>query len=558
MSATQPPVPQRDVTGGQILVDALQAWGVDTIFGIPGIHTLSVYDALYRHPDIRHILTRHEAGAAFMADGFARASGKIGVVLTTTGPAALNALTPLSGAHAESSPVLLIASGRATTAAAGTGELHEMRDQMATLESVCGQARRVTSLDEIPEAVSEAFTLLHRSRPRPFALEIALDVLDEQGAATPLPPHLPAYSEPESGGAARAIELIRAARRPLLLAGGGSQDAAEQVRCLAERLGAPVGLTINGLGVVPADHGLCLGDAASVTENTGSASVSRDFASCLAASDLLIAVGTRFGERTVRGWDAAPPSLIHIDIDPAVPGSRYPAQAALVGDAAQILSRILGDLGEDDPDTDWDAAAVSAELEPPEDDMPARILRTLRRALDRDAVICNDMTEVCYRAPRWFPVYAPRGFLSPCYSGVLGFALPVAIGAKVACPHRQVVAVCGDGGFLFTAQELSVAMQQDVALPIIVCNDDRYGAIRRVQDRTRGGRHIGVELHNPDFVRFAESFGARGTRVTSCDGLSVALEQALDANGPFLIEIRLPEFEKNSGDSAPLRRTHGR
>jgi len=544
MSSAQTPLSPREVTGGQILVDALHAWGVDTIFGIPGVHTLAVYDALYGHPSIRHILTRHEAGAAFMADGFARASGRIGVVLTTTGPAAVNALTPLAGAHAESSPVLLITSGRSSTAAAGTGELHEMRDQLATLESVCGQARRVTSIDEIPEAVSEAFTLLHRSRPRPFALEIALDVLDEQGPATRLHPCLPSLAEPGSREVARSCELIRSARRPLLLAGGGSQGAADQVQSLAERLGAPVGLTINGLGVVPADHCLCLGDAASVTENTGSASVSRDFASCLAASDLLIAVGTRFGERTVRGWESAPRGLVHIDIDPTVPGSRYPAQVALVGDAALTLTRILSGLSEGSPDTDWDAFDLSADREAPDDDVPFRILRALRRVLDRDAVICNDMTEVCYRAPRWFPVYTPRSFLSPCYSGVLGFALPVAIGAKVACPQRQVVPVCGDGGFLFTAQELSVAMQQHLSLPIIVCNDDRYGAIQRVQDRSRGGRHIGVELHNPDFVRFAESFGAGGVRVTSCDGLSVALEQALGADSPFLIEVRLPEFER--------------
>jgi acetolactate synthase-1/2/3 large subunit len=523
------------MTGGRAVVEALDAWGVEVLFGIPGIHTLPLYDALYQHPRIRHVTVRHEQGGAFMADGYARASGRVGVVLTTTGPAAVNALTPLGEAHADSSPVLLVASGQIeANHGADLGILHEMRDQFATLKSVCGQGQRVRSVEEIPRAVSAAFVHLQRQRPRPYVLEVPLDVLraaaDVARPDSALPP--PAVPDPQRLDAAAA--LIRSSSRPLLLAGGGAQDAGTEVARLAEHLHAPVCLTASGLGVLPGDHPLYLGAAEAVGE-------------WVEKADLLVAAGTRFGERVFRAWRAAPARLLHLDIDPSVIGRRYPAAIDLTGDARAGLQALLSRLEGETIDSDWSLEEIAAERgsggEPQseEGDFPA-ILRTLRDALARDAIVTHDMTMACYQARRLFPVFAPRSSLAPNYYGTLGFSLPAAIGAKLSHPGRQVVALCGDGGFLFTAQELSTARQQRLGLPVVLFNDHGFSALRRAQDRDFGGRRIGVDLENPDFLLFAQSFGIHGARVTSCAALSATLSAALAADLPTLIEVPLAEF----------------
>ena len=531
-------------TGGQVLVEGLDAWGVETVFGMPGIHTLAVYDALYQHPRIRHVTVRHEQGAGFMADGYARAAGRVGVVLTTTGPAAMNALTPLGEAYAESSPVLLIASGLPEgEAGRELGTLHEMRDQFGTLTSVTGQGQRVLAVEEIPLALATAFAALQRHRPRPYILEIPFDVLDaetaiEAGGPTCLPPP----TLPEQGALEAVAGLLDEAARPLLLAGGGAQGAADQVRQLAECLQAPVGMTVNGLGVVPDDHPLCLGDADSPRLDAKMRNLGRDFGRWLGQADLVLAIGTRLGERTVRAWDAALGRLVHLDIDPAVSGRRSPVEVALVGDAGASLQVLLDLLGPQSRTSAWDMAALAPPLSGREEGVFAAVLEAMRRVLARDSVTTHDMTGISYRARRLFPVYSPRAFLAPHYYGTLGFSLPAAIGAKIACPQRQVVACCGDGGFLFTAQELSTAVQQELALPVILCNDEGYTAIQQAQERRFGDRYIGVELANPDFVQFARSFGAEGVRVHGSAALEAALQRALRAKGPTLIEVYVPGF----------------
>lgn len=521
------------MNGGQAVVEALDAWGVDLVFGIPGIHTLHLYDALYQHPRIRHVTVRHEQGGAFMADGYARISGKPGVMLTTTGPAAVNALTPLGEAHADSSPVLLIASGQTEETVGGDlGILHEMRDQFTTLKSVCGQGRRVRSVDEIPEAIAEAFTLMQRRRPRPYALEVPLDIFSAEAEVSGPNTALETPGAPDQKGLEAAAALIRTSARPLLLAGGGAQDAAIEVTRLAEKLQAPVALTASGLGVLPADHPLYLGAAESLGE-------------WVEKSDLLIAVGTRFGERIIRSWETAPGRLIHLDLDPSVIGRCYPADVGLTGDARIGIQVLLSLFSGEEFSFGWSLEEVAAEREKQqkgEEGIIPEILRTLRSALGRDAIVTNDMTMVCYQARRLFPVYVPRSFFTPNYYGTLGFSLPAAIGAKLARPERQVVALCGDGGFMFTAQELSTARQQRLGLPIVLFNDDSFTAIRRSQDRDFEGRHIAVDVENPNFALFAQSFGIREARATSCVALSEALEEALAADLPTLIEVPLPEF----------------
>ena len=532
------------ITGGQAVVDALDAWGVEVVFGIPGLHTLSLYDALYQHPRIRHVTTRHEQGAGFMADGYARARGQVGVVLTTTGPAAVNVLTPLATAYAESSPVLLITSGP-DTRQTGTdlGALHEMRDQFNTLKGVCGQGRRLCSVEEIPREVDAAFAAMQRQRPRPYVLEVPLDLLDAEADVPRARAVLEPPVAPDPHALEKAAALIRSCVRPLLLAGGGAQHAAAEVRLLAERLQAPVGLTVNGLGILPADHPLLLGDAGARELDHYRRILGKNLGRWMAQADVVIAVGTRLAERTVRAWDAEPGRLIHLDIDAAVIGRQFPVEVGLVGDARAGVQALLQLLGEEPIGTGWSREEMVAESDeaPGEGPFP-EILGTVRQALDRDAVLTNDMTLVSYQARRLFSVYAPRSFLSPHYYGTLGFSLPAAIGAKIACPQRQVVALCGDGGFLFTAQELATAKQQRLSLPIVVCNDNKYTAIQRGQERKFGERYIGVELENPDFVLFARSFGIEAVRATSCTALAAALQRALQADLPTLIEVFLPEF----------------
>ena len=513
-------------TGGQILVDVLDTYGVTTIFGIPGIHTLSVYDELYRHPRIHHVVTRHEQGAGYMADGYARVTGCVGVVLTTTGPAAVNALTPIGEANAESSPVLLIASGPDADMTPDSGYLHEMRDQFQTLVSVTGQGKRATSGDEIVSAVEEAMAFPGRRRPRPYALEIPIEVLKDtydtdSSLAETYPPVVP-----EEDAIDRAADILFGAERPLLFVGGGAQNASREVLKLAERLDAKVGASGNGLGVVPADHPRFVG-----TNEAPGWWVNR--------ADVIVAIGTRFDART-RRWIGSPDAqLIHIDLDPNVIGRKLETDVALVGDASSTLSILASKIKQQG--SDWPEREQDGE-EQIDDKRATAILGAIRDVLARDAVLFNDMTLICYQARRFFDVYEPRTFHSPITYGSLGFSVPAAIGAKIADRSRQVVALCGDGGFMFTAQELLTAKQEALGLPIVVFNDNCYSAIKRAQDREYEGRNFAVHLDNPDFQLFAQSFGIPSERMVDCEALRKGIRAALDRSTPTLLEVDLEGF----------------
>ena len=494
------------MTGGQAVVETLDAWGVDVVFGIPGVHTLALYDALYDHPRIRHVTTRHEQGAGFMADGYARASGRVGVALTTTGPAAVNALTPIGEAHAESSPVLLICSGPTDeTNGADAGVLHDMRDQFGTLFSVTGRGQRVSRVEEIPDALSEGFEAMKYGRPRPYILEVPLDVFKEEAD----------------------VNIDEPAHRPPHKPEEAAQDASDDVISLIEKIGSRVAVTANGQGAVPADHPLLVrGESMN---------------KCLNEADVVIAVGTRLGFRFEQMWKGVPEKLIHLDIDPEVMGRSFEPDVALIGDAGAGLRGLYARL--DGVKAAWDVSDSVSQMSGQWEEKPfPELLGILRDVLNRDAVVVNDMTMISYQARRHFPVYQPRTFLSPTVYGTLGFSMPAAVGAKIACPDKQVVSLCGDGGFMYTATELSTAVQQGISLPVVLCNDNTYDAIKRAQDRECDGRNIAVELANPDFVMFAQSFGVRGVRVTNGQGFGEALEEALQAEGPTVIEVFVPEY----------------
>ena len=524
------------MTGGEAVVRSLAAHDVDTVFGIPGTHNLGIYDALRAMGGIRHILARHEQGAAFMADGYARASGEVGVCISTTGPAALNTLASLGTAFSDSSPVLCIASQiPAEGIGLDKGYLHECQDQLGSFAPVTKWRARADTVEAIPGVMQEAFAQMLSGRPRPTAVEIPCDTLDESDEVTMPAPAAVDRPGPEPEQVERAARLLRAARRPVIWAGGGviGSSAGAEVRQLAERLQAPIFTTVLGKGAIADDHPLSAG--ATILHPAARA--------FLAESDLMLAVGTRFTEEETDRWGLClPDSLIHIDIDPEEIDRNYPATVGVVGDARaalQLINTQLQDLGKQDSGSAAGIAKLRQKIwrycqaRAPEG---VELVQTLRKALPRDTIIVSDLTVAAYWCRRLLDIYEPRTNIYPWGFCTLGFGLPAAIGAKVARPDRPVVVLCGDGGFLFNCQELAVAAQFDVPIVALVFNDSAYGVLKP-QQMARYGQAHAVDLVNPDFVALAGAFGVDGCRVTSIEQLGPAVAKAIEADRSALIEL---------------------
>jgi acetolactate synthase-1/2/3 large subunit len=521
-------------TGGELVVEALRREGVRHVFGIPGFHNLAIYDALLRQNRVRHVLARHEAGAAFMADGYARASGEPGVVLVTTGPGATNALTPLVESYADSVPVVLITSDIASDLVGrDLGALHEVPNQIDCFRPVARWAEALTEARAIPGAIAGAFDLLRTGRPGPMVLSIPYDFL---GARVEAP-------APAGGHGARppchvadvqeAAALLARASRPLVVAGGGviAAGAERELVAVARRLGAPVIATVGGRGALDERDPLFQG-------------VLPDRRACaepLRAADVVLAAGTRLGHRSLDklGVTLGPgQALVHLDLDPTVIGKVSKPRVAIVGDARDGLTRLLAGLGAGDPAAGWDRAwlaRVRADAGPRYTPVIAALVDTLRAALPEDAIVVGDQTGLTYWMEWRFPVLRPRTFLYPTGSATLGYAVPAAIGAKVARPDRPVVAIAGDGGFLYTVNELATAVKYRLPVVVVVVNDERFGAIHWLQERLFG-RAGEADLTNPDFPALARAFGCRAERVDTA-GLAGALERALAAGAPTVLEL---------------------
>ena len=528
------------VSGAESLVRSLVAHGVDTVFGLPGVQIMPIFDALHGHPEVRVVNVRHEQAAAYMADGYARASGRPGVALVVPGPGALNAAGALGTAYSASSPVLLI-SGQIGTGDLGRrrGVLHEVDDQLEVFRPLTKWSHRVMEADGIPSAVRRAFQELCTGRPRPVELELPPDVLTapapegDEGPDTYAPPAL----SPEA--VADAAQLLSNARRVLIWAGGGAvrSHAGDELAAVAELLGAPVVTTPEGKGAIPEDHPLSLGACYSTFGP----------AQWLAPqADVVLAVGTRFTLPMTGPWSLRPPqALVQIDIDPEEVGQSYPAQVGLVGDARLALGALRERLEGAQRASSWTqeefhAARLQAEQEVHElTSFQLPIVNALRQEMDRDAVLVSGVTNVAYWANLAYPVYEPDTYLTSSYFATLGFAFPTALGAKVARPERQVVALTGDGGFLYDVGELATAVQHGINIVVVVFNDNAFGASLNDQQTRYQGRVIGTQLHNPDFVKLAESFGAVGMRAQP-EEFGPALRQALSAQRPVLLEVPIP------------------
>jgi acetolactate synthase-1/2/3 large subunit len=520
------------MTGGEAVVRQLEREGVDVAFGIPGVHTLEMYDALV-DSDFDHVTGRHEQGVGFMADGYARATGRVGVALVITGPGLTNVATPVGQAYSDSVPMLVISTANATNEGGrGKGYLHETKDQQGLMESIAAYSERVERVADAPRAIADAFEHLDTHRPRPVHVELPTDVLEREEPVELVDRRPATLPSPDEDRLDEAAERLADAEAPLLVVGGGAAGAAAAVRRFAEAFGIPVVTTTAGRGVVPPDHELCL-----------DASIRHDAAAEFAASrDVALALGTELSAQETGSVDL-PSELVHVDLDYTNFGNNHEAALGIVGDCGTALDRIherAADLGVRFEGASAEvAAARPAPVTETADENPRhRVIAVLREALADDAVVVNDMTKLCYEAASRFPTGEPGSFLFPRGYGTLGYSPPAAYGAAVGT-DRQVVALVGDGGFLFTVGDLATAVRYDLGVPIVVLNDDSYDVLEDVQRRDYG-RTVGTDIENPDFVPLARSFGAEARRVETAD-LEAELPDALDAafgrDTPTLIEI---------------------
>ncbi|MGW7434081.1 thiamine pyrophosphate-binding protein [Streptomyces sp. NPDC054861] len=523
------------VTGGEALVHALDLHGARTVFGIPGTHNLPVYAALARH-GIRHVTPRHEQGGAFAADGWARVTGRPGVCLTTTGPAVLNAASAAAQSYSDSIPVLLVSPGLPLRhPGRGNGHLHEVKDQRAALDAVVAYSHRVTSVEEIPLAVAQAYAAMATGRPRPVHLEIPLDLLDERAPAPVVPPVPVPPAVPGTEQATAAAHVLGTALRPVILAGGGCAGAAPELRELAERLGAPVVTTANGKGTLDDDHPLAIG-----------AGLHHEAVRTLVAeADAVLAVGTELAPSDLWNgpFDIRGP-LVRVDIDAQSAVTNARPDVIVLGDAALAL-RALADRLPPGPPADAGPAHTRAAAARAAFTAQARaegaghlgLTARLATALGRDGHLAGDSAMACYYgALSNLPAHRPRSFLYPSGLGTLGYGLPAAIGAKLARPDAPVIALHGDGGIMFTVQELAAAAQLRLPLPVVVSDNGGYGEIRNEMADRADPVHA-VDLPRPDFAAIATGMGCHGVRADTPDELGPLLEAALHSDRPTLIHL---------------------
>lgn len=523
------------MSGAVALLEAVAAHGVDTIFGLPGGQLDHFFDAIYGAGErIRLIGTRHEQGAAYMAFGYARSTGKVGTYCVVPGPGVLNTTAALCTAYACNAPVLCL-TGQIPSLAIGRGrgELHELPDQLATLRTLTKWAARIDHPAQVAEHVERAFQELTSGRPRPVSLEMPMDIMALQAQVSPSVPRAATVLEPDTDAIDRAARLIAAARFPMIYVGGGAIDASEEIRELAERLDAPVVSFRAGRGVVSDEHEL------GATLPIGHRLWPK--------VDLLIGIGSRLLE-PLHHW-GRPPGLkvVRIDTDPVEIDRLGAPQVAVLSDARAALRALLPLVTRQEVSVRGRKPAVSAaksavaqaiqKVQP-----QLAYLEAIRAELPRDGIFCDEITQCGFASWYGFPVYGPRTHINCGYQGTLGYGFATALGVKVAHPRRAVVAIAGDGGFMFNVQELATAVRYNIALVTIIFNSNSFGNVKRQQQEWFDNRIIAADLKNPDFVKLAESFGALGQRVNSPAQLRVALRRAFAEPGPTIIEVPVGEM----------------
>jgi len=521
--------PQR-MTTGEAAVAALVRNGIDTVFCLPGVQNDYLFDALHGAQDrIRAVHTRHEQGAAYMAVGAAMASGKPAVYAVVPGPGFLNTTAALCTAYAANAPVLALIGQIAQSAIGrGYGHLHEIPDQLGVMRSLTKYADRIRAPHEAPLKINEAFRQMRSGRQRPVGLECAIDVWSRRAPvaihAAPEADQAPVDLDPVS----QAAKLLGEAVRPMIVVGGGAQDASAEVTAIAELLQAPVIAHRMGQGVLdrrnPLAGNLLVGHK--LWETT----------------DVVLAVGTRLNIQLTQWGTDANLKIIRIDADAEELDRVERPAIGIVADAAPALRALLDALPQHMRRRESrreEMLGLRAEVDAKLAFLQPQIayLEAIRAELPEDGIFVDELTQIGYVGRLMLPVYHPRTFITTGYQGTLGWGVATALGVKLARPDKKVVAVSGDGGFLFNAQELATAVQQRIPVVIVLVNDNAYGNVRRIQSDMFGNRLIACDLHNPDFQKFVESFGALALRATSPAELRETLRIALKADVPAVIEV---------------------
>lgn len=582
------------MTGAQAVITALECEGVTHVFGYPGAQAIAMYDALYDSRQITHVLARHEQAAVHEADGFARATGNVGVVLVTSGPGATNTVTGIANAYLDSIPLVVI-TGQVPTSVIGTDAFQES-DTMSITMPVVKHSFLAQKAADLPRIIREAFHIAITGRPGPVVIDVPSDIAGQELAfAYPAKVNIPSYKPTYKCNAKQAkaaAALLQEAQRPVILAGGGviSSGAQDQLQEIAHLLQAPVALTLMGKGAFPAADPLNLGAVGmhgSARSNTA-----------LMSADVLLAVGTRLSDRVTGAMSAFAPhaKLIHVDIDPAEIGKLREADVPIVGDAQAVLSGLLSQLKKQDfkahtqawleelaalpcfndaaravcteaaaraafaaseagdmPEAPLsaDTAATPAEAESGTQHItPATCMNLLGHALDaqeaagKRTIVTTEVGQHQMWAAQFLPRSVPRSFLSSGGLGTMGFGFPAAIGAALACPNAQVVCIAGDGSFQMNVQELATARAYGAAVKVMIIDNACLGMVHQWQQFFYNGRYSQTELHyNPDFVALAQAYGWQAKRVQTQEELQAALSEMLSSTKPFLLDVVVPSSE---------------
>jgi acetolactate synthase I/II/III large subunit len=525
-------------TGAQVLVRSLEANDVSTIFALPGVQLDYIFDALHeRREAISVIHTRHEQATAYMAFGYAQATGRVGVGLVVPGPGIFNTMGALSTAYACNAPVVSI-TGQIPSAfiEGGLGFLHEVPHQETALASVTKWQGRIATIAETPDVVAEAFRQAMSGRRRPTLLEMPPDIAASRGAPAARYPAGVADAEPELDldAVARAVRLLGEAKNPAIFVGGGVVGAERELLELAQMLQAPVVMSEHGAGALDIRHPLAQ-----------TLQVGNDLWPKI---DVVLAVGTRLFHPIVEWGRDDAIKLIRIDIDPAQSVAAWRPDAHIVTGAQRGLAALIDGIGRHNAKR-ADRSDEFARMKAAKHGALAEILakqeaytQAIRKVLPEDGIICFDVTQLHFYSWWGFPIYRPRTLIQPGYQGTLGYGYPTALGAQVGQPDRKVIYVGGDGGFMFNVQEVSTALRFGIKVVAVVFNDNAFGNVRRTQKEMFGERYIGSDLRNPDFGKFADSFGMRYDKVDSPAKLSVAIEEAFKAAEPALIEVNAGPF----------------
>ncbi|MEE2999475.1 MAG: thiamine pyrophosphate-dependent enzyme [Pseudomonadota bacterium] len=525
--------------GAEALVESLKQYKVDTIFTVPGVQLDNLYDVLYDHQkDFNIIHCRHEQATAYMAFGYAQSTGDVGTNLVVPGPGLLNASAGLATAHACSAPVLCIAGQiPSESIGKGTGMLHELDDQPGAVASVTKWQGRAETPAATPSVIREAFKHLNTGRRQPVLFEMSPDIMSKKGDVELLNPIVDFSDqevEPDLSLYEEAAILLGNAKNPAIFTGGGAFGAEEALLALASEIQAPVVMSQNGQGVVDQRHYLGQNQVAG-------REMWKNF-------DVVLAVGTRFHPPMLMWKGYEEKKLIRIDTDPRREKDPWVADVHIMGTATQSLAGIYDKLGrhnekrtsrKDEFNLFKDAAVKKFSQGQPQ----ASYGEAIRNVLPEDGIVCFGVTQMGFYSWFGFPTYFPRTNIQPGYQGTLGYAFPTGLGAQVANPNKKVVAVTGDGGFMFNVQELATAVMHKIPLVTILFNDNTFGNVKRNQKERYNERYICSDLLNPDFMKLAESFGMASFRVNTPQDLQGALEKSFAEVGPVLIEVEVGEME---------------